>query len=38
MTCSGSLSAGTAIGTELTLTVTGANGDYSGKFLKFGVN
>ena len=38
MTCSGSLSTGTAIGTELTLTVTGANGDYSGKFLKFGVN
>ena len=38
MTCSGSLSAGTAIGTKLTLTITGANGDYSGKFLKFGVN
>lgn len=38
MTCSASLSVGTAIGTELTLTVTGANGDYSGKFIKFGVN
>ena len=38
MTCSGSLSAGTAIGTELTLTVTGTHGDYGGKFVKFGVN
>jgi hypothetical protein len=38
MTCSGSLSAGTAIGTQLTLTITGANGDYSGKFIKYGVN
>lgn len=38
MTCSGSLSAGTSIGTKLTLTITGANGDYSGKFVKFGVN
>ena len=38
MNCSGSLSAGTAIGTELTLTVTGLVGDYSGKFVKFGVN
>ena len=38
MTCSGSLSAGTAIGTELTLTITGANGDYAGKFIKYGVN
>tara|TARA_R110002110_G_scaffold316755_1_gene529659 strand:- start:1026 stop:3899 length:2874 start_codon:yes stop_codon:yes gene_type:complete len=38
MNCSGSLSAGTAIGTELTLTVTGLVGDYSGKFVKYGVN
>ena len=38
MTCSGSLSAGTAIGQELTLTITGSGGDFSGKFVKFGVN
>jgi len=38
MTCSGSLSTGTAIGEELTLTITGSGGDFSGKFVKFGVN
>ena len=38
MTCSGSLSAGTAIGEELTLTITGSGGDFAGKFVKFGVN
>ena len=38
MTCSGSLSAGTAIGEELTLTITGSGGDFAGKFAKFGVN
>jgi len=38
MTCSGSLSAGTAIGEELTLTITGSGGDFSSKFAKFGVN
>ena len=38
MTCSGALSAGTAIGEELTLTITGVGGDFAGKFVKFGVN
>ena len=38
MTCSGAVSSSTSIGTTITLTVTGTNGDYSGKFIKFGVN
>tara|TARA_R100000315_G_C5234668_1_gene146063 strand:- start:1319 stop:4189 length:2871 start_codon:yes stop_codon:yes gene_type:complete len=38
MTCSGAVSSSTSIGTTITLTVTGTNGDYSGKFVKFGVN
>ena len=38
MQCSGAVSSSTSIGTTITLTVTGSNGDYSGKFIKFGVN
>jgi hypothetical protein len=38
MQCSGAIASTTSIGTQVTLTVTGSNGDYSGKFAKVGVN
>jgi len=38
MQCSGAIVSTTSIGTQVTLTVTGSNGDYSGKFAKVGVN
>jgi len=38
MQCSGAIASTTSIGTQVTLTVTGSNGDFSGKFIKVGVN
>jgi len=38
MTCSGAIASTANIGSSVTLTVTGSDGDYSGKFVKFGVN
>ena len=38
MQCSGAIASATSIGTQVTLTVTGSNGDFSGKFIKVGVN
>ena len=38
MTCSGARAGTLGIGEKQTITITGSGGDYSGKFVKFGIN